>query len=85
MFSLVKIYQESPETQRIGAFLNQLSAYCTSKRKINSHYTLYVYNFPQLHSIIQGYYDNVQHRFTRIMIYKEHKNDSARPNGHSYR
>ena len=85
MFSLIKIYQESPEAQRIGAFLNQLSAYCTSKRKIDSHYTLYVYNFPQLHSIIQGYYNNVQHRFTRIMIYKEHKNDFTRPNRHSHR
>ena len=85
MFSLVKIYQESPETQRIGAFLNQLSAYCIGKRKIDLQYTLYVYNFPQLHSIIQGYYDNVQQRFTRIMIYKEHKNDSARPNRHSHR
>ena len=85
MFSLVKIYQESPEAQHIGAFLNQLSTYRVDKREINLRYTLHVYNFPQLHSIIQGYYDNVQHRFTRIMIYKEHKNNYARPNGHSYR
>jgi hypothetical protein len=85
MLSLVKIYQESPETQRIGAFLNQLSAYCVSKHEINLRYTLHVYNFPQLHSIIQGYYNNIQHRFTRIMLYKEHKNDSARPNGSSHR
>lgn len=69
MLKLFKIYQASPDTQRIWAMLKQLKRYCISYDCSTTTTYCLIYNVPEFKKTFKVYYTPAIDTAQRIEVY----------------
>ena len=76
MLKLFKIYQASPDTQRIWAMLKQIKQYCICYDCSTTTTYCLIYNIPKFKKTFKVYYTPITDTAQRIEVYRnmeEHK------------